>query len=127
MGDNLDNLVFSDDCYALSSNYLEVNRTAPALPSSRLQSTASVAEQIQVTVVNPAVYPVIEAQLDGVSGEELSLRLFDFQGRLISERSLQSETSSINVTWPVSQLNPGAYVLSVVSKNEIVSKRIVLQ
>ncbi len=129
VGDNIATADLSDDCYDLSDNFIEVTRTS----AGEGQLDASLSHNIPLQVDNPKVSVVnptqgfIRGTIETFRGDNLGLKLYDYQGRLVKSRDLQEQNRMLRLDWDVTDLAPGIYILSVFHKHGRESKKLVLQ
>jgi len=94
-------------------------RTGGVVTESLGESLDSNPAESYLVYPNPA-NDYVRISLQGIRGD-VSLRIYDLQGRLVKETMLNSLDSQIDV----SDLSKGVYIISVDEEKEAISKRLI--
>jgi len=129
MGDNAATATLTDDCFSLSSNYIEVNRAAALTNPGGSTLTASKTATILDLAVspNPATdYITINIDRNFTQNATVQLQILNVQGQVIMNREVEMEDISANgFELNVNSFDAGVYFLNLRANDENITKRFV--
>jgi hypothetical protein len=130
LGDDVDTKAASDDCFALSGNFVLVNRRAPSpfqVPAelSTLSNNAKVQSSQLVPVPNP-VRETLNLNLDWRGpGSAATLVVRDLTGRVISSIQTEIYAGQNTISLPTNEWPLGVLQIVLLTKTETISTKIV--
>ncbi len=128
IGDAIDSVALSDDCYDLSDNFIEVTRTSgegllntrPAFTSDNLRT-----DGLEATVQNPVdgrILGTVKVDHD----RQVNLGLHTYHGLPVRIESVRATSGVITIDWSASSLVKGMYVLTITDGQRVVTKKLVV-
>ena len=119
VGDDINNTTLSDACSALSTNFLTVNRVQakPTNPTIAVRSTeaSSFVEQVFPNPTSDKLNLVIESTMEHAG----IIQIFNLNGSMVQVENIQLEKGFNQLTFSVSDLPGGTYLLRAPGTNTI--------
>lgn len=120
-GDTLTNVVFSDDCFGLSDNYVTITRTDEA--GTGAMAAANNAFIDLITYPNPAVDRITASfEMENQLTSEAELLVLNLNGQIVKQLEIATNDGQNKVDINISDLLPGMYFIHL--RNDQQSKSI---
>ncbi len=128
-GDNAATSILTDDCFSLSSNFIEITRSAAFTnPGGNSFTTNRTTNTLDLSISpNPATdFVTVKIDRDLTQSETVQLQILNLQGQVILNREFEMEDITANgLELNIHSFEAGVYFLNLRSKEKNFTKRFV--